>query len=112
MAAGRPRPGTGRIAAIPTFAEILARWPWRPIPGCPGRYVLAKSQLTQAALCGSETAVERFASSRAKDVVLVTRFSDGGGLISYQHADGVVHTLNTAAGMARKLAALGIDLRS
>jgi len=35
-----------------------------------------------------------------------------GGLISYKRADGTyLHTLNTAEGLERKLASLGIELK-
>jgi 2-polyprenyl-3-methyl-5-hydroxy-6-metoxy-1,4-benzoquinol methylase len=38
---------------------------------------------------------------------------DGGGLISYRHADGrFVHTLNTPEGFGRKLDQLGIRLEA
>jgi hypothetical protein len=38
----------------------------------------------------------------------VLRFPDGGGLLSFEQQDGFVHTLNTAEGLARKLANLQI----
>jgi hypothetical protein len=43
----------------------------------------------------------------ALDAVEAVRFRGGGGLLSYQRADGrCVHTLNTESGLARKLIAL------
>jgi hypothetical protein len=93
-----------------TFAALFDRWAWRPIPNCPGRYVLATGPVP--------TPPEDFvpdASGRsehvfvaAKDPVIVTLFEDG-GLISYRKTGGMfLHTLNTREGFERKLRQLGI----
>ncbi|MEH6417615.1 hypothetical protein [Pseudomonas sp. CGJS7] len=92
------------------FATLKAGRPWTGIVGCPGRYVLknAKSELTLAELLGGPVPVSEHRSPLARDVVLVARLADG-GVISYRRPDGgCLHTLNTAEGMARKLAQLGI----
>jgi hypothetical protein len=95
-----------------TFAELLSLHPWRPIPGCPGRFVLpGRSDVTPQDLLGQPAKVNAQRSSKASDEVLVTRFPDGGGLISYRHADGsFCHTLNDAEGFSRKLAQLELQM--
>ena len=94
-----------------TFDELQSRWPWRPIPNCPGRFVLPPGH---GALPPSEIAsasigvVTEHMIPAAPDPVLVAKFEDG-GLISYRKPDGsFVHTLNTAEGFDRKLRQLGI----
>jgi hypothetical protein len=70
---------------------------------------LPASALPFAELVGREPLVFRVAG--APDEVLVARLDDGAGVISYRRADGtLLHTLGTAAGFARKLAQLGIEL--
>ncbi len=89
-----------------TFGELMARFPWKPIPGCQGRYVLSggRSDLSPEELLGPEPETREFHVDRARDPVLVARMDDGSGLISYKQADGrYVHTLNTAEGFARKM---------
>lgn len=97
--------GTARVA----FSTVFARWSWKPLPNCPGRFVLstAPSRLPPQSVAPDVAIVEhRVAGSR--DPVLVARFADG-GLISYRRADGTyVHTLNTHEGLERKLAQLGL----
>jgi hypothetical protein len=97
--------GTARVA----FSTVFARWSWKPLPNCPGRFVLstAPSRLPPQSVAPDVAIVEhRVAGSR--DPVLVARFADG-GLISYRRADGTyVHTLNTREGLERKLAQLGL----
>jgi hypothetical protein len=92
--------------------ELWARGGWEAIPGCPGRFVArdaAARALAPASLAGAGAEVARFAVAGARHPVLVAALAGGGGLISYERGDGLyVHTLNTAEGFARKLAALGI----
>ena len=93
-----------------TFSALFDRWAWRPIPNCPGRYVLAAGlvatppeDIVPGAHDGSE-----HVSVAAKDPVIVTPFDDG-GLISYRKAVNMfLHTLNTREGLERKLRQLGI----
>ena len=95
-----------------TFGTLKAKWSWKPIRNCPGRYVMydASAKLSPEELIGSEVKLNPYCVSGAKDRVVVAALDDG-GLISYQRADGTyVHTLNTAAGFERKLQSLGIDL--
>jgi hypothetical protein len=95
-----------------SFAELKARWNWRPIRNCPGRYVLTgvEVRLSPAELLGSEVQLAEFTVARARDVVVVARLKDG-GLISYKRADGTyLHTLNTVAGLERKLTQLGVEI--
>jgi len=92
-----------------TFSALFERWAWRPIPNCPGRYVLADGPLATPpeemvpGANGSE-----HVCVTARDTVIVTP-CEGGGLISYRRADGMfLHTLNTREGFERKLHQLGI----
>ena len=100
-----------------TTDELLPLLAWRPLCGCPGRHVLRDpitASTDPAALLVSlgvnpPPVVRAWRVAAAVDEVLVARLADGGGLISYRRADGThCHTLNTPAGMARKLAQLGI----
>jgi len=96
-----------------TFSELMTKWSWKPIRGCPGRYTLsvAPVDLAPEDLLGHEVELNTFEVPAARDTVVVGRL-DEGGLISYRRADGVyLHTLNTREGFERKLAALGIELR-
>ena len=94
-----------------TYEAVFAAGPWRHLRFCPGRSIWqGPPGLTPAALVGPDVVVRTFRVSRAADRVHVASFP-GGGLISYEKAGGeFVHTLNTAAGFARKLADLGIEL--
>ena len=93
-----------------TFSALFDRWAWRPIPNCPGRYVLAAGPVAtppQEMVPGADGGPEHL-SALARDPVIVTQFGDG-GLISYRKVDGMfVHTLNTREGFERKLQQLGV----
>jgi len=94
-----------------SFAALLEAWPWRPIHGCPGRFVLGARVALDALL---DPAVPRLAPRKlaAPDPV-VTSLLEGGGLLSFLKPDGsLVHTLGNLEGQRRKLAALGLDLRA
>ena len=91
-----------------TFESVRARHAWRPIPNCPGRFVLKKTPATPLEIAGIAGVEEYHQPAAGKDPVVVVRFADGGGLISYEHTDGFVHTLNTPEGLARKLAAMAV----
>ena len=90
---------------------LLSVWPWEPIPGCPGRFVLrSDTAISVEHLLGPQTAT-MFDSPHARDRIAVVAFEDGGGLLSYCRADGTQHhTLNTAEGLQRKLRQLGLVL--
>lgn len=93
------------------FAALMQAWPWEPIRHCPGRFVLRtdRRDLHPEHLIGTHVDLREYRTPAARDPVLVARFA-GGGLLSYRHHDGgFTHTLNTDAGLARKLAQLGID---
>ena len=94
-----------------TFDAIMSRWPWRPIPNCPGRFVLAsgRSLLAPSEIVPDPTgAITEHVVTSAPDLIVVTAFENG-GLISYRKPDGAfVHTLNTIEGFDRKLRQLGI----
>lgn len=100
----------GQLGVAVTFDALWARFGWRPIPGCPGRFVLrGQHGLSPTDLLGA-VAPQTFTVPAAQDPVLVASFA-GGGLISYARPDGsFVHTLNTEEGLARKLGQLGIEL--
>ncbi|HNQ15186.1 MAG TPA: hypothetical protein PKM58_06460 [Pyrinomonadaceae bacterium] len=93
-----------------TFDEVAKRGDWRPIYGCPGRFVLrgVSSHTDIFELLGSEIEVQKFDRSNAKDTAFVARLDDG-GLISYSRPDGTwVHTLCTRDGFDRKIRQLEI----
>ena len=93
-----------------TFAALFERWAWRPIPNCPGRYLLAAGpvamppgDIVPGVSGGSEHVI-----AATRDPVIVTPFDDG-GLISYRKSEGLfLHTLNTREGLERKLRQLGL----
>ena len=91
-----------------TFTQLFAAWPWKPIPNCPGRFVLPPSTLTPHDLAGDAHTFSEYRVPSARDPVAVAAIDDG-GVISYRRADGsYVHTLNTPEGFERKLATLGL----
>ena len=92
-----------------TFSALFERWAWRPIPNCPGRYVLAEGPIaTPPEEMAPGATGSQHASISARDPVIVTPFDDG-GLISYRKAEGrFLHTLNTREGFERKLRQLDI----
>jgi hypothetical protein len=93
-----------------SFASLWVEYDCRPIPGCPGRFVLSGGQPVGLAPFGLTTP-RSYRVPKARDEVLVARFADGSGLISYRRPNGsIVHTLNKPAGLSRKLAELGIGL--
>jgi hypothetical protein len=91
------------------FDEIMSRWPWRPIPNCPGRFVLSSGSLAPSEIVPAATGVvTEYVIPATADPVIVAEFEDG-GLISYRKPDGsFVHTLNTVDALDRKLRQLGI----
>jgi GNAT superfamily N-acetyltransferase len=94
-----------------SFAELHAAWPWRPLRGCPGRFVLHERVPLDALVAPD---VPRLGPRRlaAPDPVVVSVL-EGGGLVSYLRPDrALLHTLGDAAGQRRKLAALGLSLRA
>jgi len=91
-------------------ADLLRRFSWAPIPGCPGRFTLSpyRPEIGIEELLGGPADIRRFEDTRARDAVVVVKL-EGGGLISYERANGTwLHTLNTASGFRRKLSELGI----
>jgi hypothetical protein len=96
-----------------TFLEIMSRFAWRPIPHCPGRYLLiaGPSALSPQEIVSPAERVTVHVVAAAKDPVVVAAFDDG-GLISYRRPDGTyVHTLNSRDGFDRKLRQLGVAVR-
>ena len=94
-----------------TFDELKNRWGWKPMRGCPGRYILPGTEFNGSPydLLGAQTKLNEFQVDAAEDPVVVARLAQGGGLISYRRADRkYVHTLNTEEGFRRKLDQLGI----
>ncbi len=93
-----------------TFDQLMSRWAWEAIPNCPGRYKLSggPSTLLICDLVGCDVELRTYAVPAAKDTVIVAALGDF-GIISYKRGDGLfVHTLNTQAGLQRKLLSLGI----
>ena len=100
--------GTG--SHLPVFEDVLARWDWKPIRNCAGRYVLSRgaSRLSLEELLGGHVPAAEFASSVARDRVLIARLR-GGGVICYIRSNGeFLHTLGTRAAFERKLIDLGL----
>jgi hypothetical protein len=96
-----------------TFDEVAARWVWKPIRNCPGRFLLGESPsaLRPQDLAGPQTLFSEFVVATARHPVVIGRLDDG-GLISYRRDNTYVHTLNTPEGFKRKLIQLGITLAS
>jgi len=97
-----------------TFQEVFNRWRWKSIRNCPGRYVFAEgvSSLKVGEIAACHFPVFEFVSKIARDRVLVMKFKDGGGIISYRKDDGrFLHTLNDADGLTRKLDQLQIKIQ-
>jgi hypothetical protein len=94
-----------------SFATIAALHRITPIHGCPGRYILHGAEHRRIEdLVGAAIDVHRHSSPNARDPIAIAPLVDG-GVISYCRTDGTyLHTLNDAAGFARKLAQLGIVL--
>ncbi|MEZ5426319.1 MAG: hypothetical protein R2747_08650 [Pyrinomonadaceae bacterium] len=94
------------------FEKVKNSGDWKPIWGCPGRFVLrgASPELSITDLLSDEANVRRFESPKAKDAVFVAPL-DRGGIISYRQMAGTwVHTLCTEEGFRRKLEQLGIGV--
>lgn len=92
-----------------TFAQLFIRYNWRPIHGCPGRYILKSSEGSQVCinLISSSPPVMSAAVPDPVRIALIP----GGGLISYSKGGGdFLHTLNTPAGFKRKLHMLKLGL--
>lgn len=94
-----------------SFDDLHRAWPWRPIPGCPGRFRLDLRGAAAPSLVDlvRDASPSRHHVAGARDEVFVVPLVAGAGLLSYRHADGSwIHTLNTPEGLARKLTQLGI----
>ena len=93
------------------FDQLLDRLPWRPLRGCHGRWVLSPEvEAGPPERLWPAAAPERYRSPAAPDEIYLTRFDDGGGLLSYRKPNGrFLHTLNSPDGLARKLERLGIE---
>ena len=93
-----------------TFKELLARFPWRAMRGCPGRYLLAGGPTTSPpGILFGDLSFREARSAHAPDRVLVAAVG-GGGIISYARENGTfVHTLGDGTGFACKLHALGLQ---
>ena len=104
--------------------QLYQRWPWREIRNCPGRYVVGRER-SEEALATPPTDLVLPAGVEVTrhfqhdgDPVLLAVLPGGGGLVTFEKESGnmkqgicYVHTLNTASGLARKLASLGIQLK-
>lgn len=94
------------------FAALLARWPWRAIRDCPGRYALiaADAGSDPERILGRPARLSEHRSAMARDPIVLAPFAAGGGLISYRRDDGRwLHTLNDENGWTRKRSQLGIE---
>jgi hypothetical protein len=103
---------TGQQFGSDMFDDLKARWQWRPLPNCPGRFILADGPTTlkPAELLTADVPVTEHVVAAARDPVAIAAFADG-GLISYRKPDRTyLHTLNSREGFERKLRQLGIDV--
>jgi hypothetical protein len=95
------------------FQTVFERWTWKPIRNCPGRYIFAEgvSRLSVEELVGRGLPVFEFASEIVPDRMLVMKFDDGGGIISYKKERGcLLHTLNDTEGFTRKIGQLRLEV--
>jgi hypothetical protein len=95
-----------------TFLSMLIKGDWKPIPNCPGRYVLrgVSPNLSISELFGQNITIYQFNTPLAKDPVFVACI-EGGGMISYLRSGGKwVHTLCNDDGFKRKLQQIKINL--
>ena len=94
------------------FNEIFNKWDWKPIPNCPGRYVLKSGpqKLSVHDILGQKVDVLEFETPMARDNVVVFELPEG-GIISYKKKDGsYFHTLCDKEGFKIKLEQLEIDI--
>ncbi len=101
MVSGSRTPQDGPL----TLTDLVDRFDGRPIPHCPGRYVLRGVDASQgpSSAVGSRGEVTYHVVPKAVDRVVVTQLADW-GLISYARADGTwLHTANTPEAFRRKL---------
>ncbi len=99
------------ITPVRLFDELMMRWPFRPIPDCPGRFVLRGqgSDLSPEQILGTKLKTVEYQTPSTLDRVLVTEFEDG-ALLTFVKPNGThVHTLNTLEGLHRRLRRLGIS---
>jgi hypothetical protein len=99
------------VREVSLFDELMAGWPFRPIPDCPGRFVLRgqASHLSPEELLGVRLAAVEYQPASTPDRVVVTEF-EGGALLTFIKPDGThVHTLNTPEGLRRRLRRFGIE---
>lgn len=89
------------------FDELKAKYNWKPIRHCPGRYILSTgiTHLSPEQLVGKALLITEETFQTAKDPVLYCHF-EGGGLISYRKKEGYLHTLCDTDGMNRKMISL------
>ena len=94
-----------------SFETVAERAAWSPIPNCPGRWVIrGRTTIPLESLVGDSVALE-FKSPHTEDDVLLVRFDGGGGLLTFRKPNGtLVHTLNTAEGLQRRMAKLGLEV--
>lgn len=93
-----------------TFETLKKMHHWKPIPNCPGRFILAGgvSAISPEALSGKPATIH--GTTPLPDPVYVIPIP-GGGIISYRKsANTFIHTLCTPEGFSRKLKSIGIQL--
>ena len=90
------------------FAALLEKYDWKPIYGCPGRYILkSHNTVTPAQLAECAVPVAPVRSASVPDPVIIIKI-EGGGIISYCKKRGqYLHTLADEDGFFRKLSMLG-----
>lgn len=95
------------------WQELILRWQGNAIRNCPGRYILkaVPTTMTPAELLGDQFKIISRRSVHARDEILIVKFADGGGLITYRRDEqSYLHTINDPSGFARKLAQLELTI--
>ncbi|MEY3214478.1 MAG: hypothetical protein RIT28_4959 [Pseudomonadota bacterium] len=99
------------MSELPSWRALASAHDWRPIPGCPGRFVWCggKSALPPASFVAGATVGPERRVPGARDPVVVVPLAEG-GLLSYRQAAGTwTHTRGDGDGFGRTLAQLGIE---
>lgn len=93
------------------FFTLKERYRCKPIPGCPGRYILeGAEEIPPGKLVGEKLPVLEYSVETAPDRVFVVKLEEG-GIISYLKPSSIyIHTLNTEEGFRRKLYNLEIEI--
>lgn len=88
------------------FKSFKARYPWKPIPRCPGRFILTTRGIGFTGLIRQPGGFRVMLSDKVPDPVFLFPFKDGGIISYFTKNNTFLHTLGTLEGFRRKLEAL------